>query len=180
MLTIKIPESERWDEKRGIFLHNKETTLKLEHSLISISKWESIHNKVFLSKDTKTTEEILSYIQCMTITQNVDPDIYNCLTQANLKEVTEYINAPMTATVINVKETGHQSREPMTSEMIYYMMVALQIPFEAQTWHLNRLITLIRICGIKNQPPKKMSQKALMSRNAALNAERRKRLQTKG
>lgn len=180
MLQITIPASEQWDESKQEFVNTKEQTLQLEHSLVSLSKWESKWCKSFFSKREKTYEETLNYIQCMTLTQNVKPEVYNCLTQENIDQINEYIEAPMTATYFNKDEKSKGSNETITSELIYYWMIALNIPFECQKWHLNRLLTLIRVCEIKNQPPKKMSKSSIMSRNAALNAARRKKLNSKG
>lgn len=180
MLRITIPAVEQWDEAKQEFIYTKEQTLSLEHSLVSLSKWESKWCKPFLTKQEKTFEETLDYIKCMTLTQNVDPEVYNYLTNENIKEINEYIGAPMTATYFSDEKTSKISREQVTAELIYYWMIALNIPFECQKWHLNRLLTLIKVCNIKNQPPKKRSKKDIMSRNAALNAARRKRLNTKG
>lgn len=180
MLQITIPAVEQWDERKQEFVTTKEQTLQLEHSLVSISKWESKWCKAFLTKQEKTIEETLDYIKCMTITQNVDPEVYNYLTNENIEEINKYIEAPMTATYFSDDKTAKPSREQITAELIYYWMIALNIPFECQKWHLNRLLTLIRVCNIKNQPPKKRSRKEIMSRNAALNAARRKQLNTKG
>ena len=180
MLRITIPAVEQWDEAKQEFIYTKEQTLSLEHSLVSLSKWESKWCKAFLTKQEKTFEETLDYIKCMTLTQNVDPEVYNYLTNGNIKEINEYIEAPMTATYFSHEKTSKTSREQVTAELIYYWMIALNIPFECQKWHLNRLLTLIKVCNIKNQPPKKRSKKDIMSRNAALNAARRKRLNTKG
>lgn len=180
MLQITIPAAEQWDERKQEFVYTKEQTLQLEHSLVSLSKWESKWCKAFLSKDNKTLEESLDYIKCMTLTRNVDPNIYNNLTNENIRQVNTYIEAPMTATFFSEDKTGKKNREVITAELIYYWMIALNIPFECQKWHLNRLITLIRVCEIKNQPPKKMSKRSIMSRNSALNAARRKQFNTKG
>lgn len=180
MLKITIPAGEQWDEINQVFINTKEQTLQLEHSLVSLSKWESKWCKAFLTKNEKTDEETIDYIKCMTITQNVDPNVYNCLTKENIEQIKKYIEAPMTATYFSEEHSGKSSREQVTSELIYYWMIALNIPMECQKWHLNRLLTLIRVCNIKNQPPKKMSKRALMNRNSALNASRRKRLNTKG
>lgn len=180
MLQITIPGIELWDESREIFTQTKEQTLQLEHSLVSLSKWESKWGKAFLSKQEKTYEETIDYIKCMTITQNVDPNVYNHLSKSIIDKITEYIEAPMTATYFSKEQSSGNSREQVTSELIYYWMIALNIPFECQKWHLNRLLTLIRVCNIKNQPPKKMSKRAIMSRNAALNAARKKQLNTRG
>jgi len=181
MLRITIPAVEQWDEQKQEFITTKEQTLSLEHSLVSLSKWESKWCKAFLTKDEKSSEETLDYIKFMTLTQNVDPEVYNYLTNGNISEINEYIEAPMTATYFSDdKTTGKVSREKVTAELIYYWMIALNIPFECQKWHLNRLLTLIKVCNIKNQPPKKRSKKDIMSRNAALNAARRKQLNTRG
>ncbi len=180
MLRITIPAVEQWDEAKQEFIYTKEQTLSLEHSLVSLSKWESKWCKPFLTKQEKTFEETLDYIKFMTLTQNVDSEVYNYLTNGNISEINEYIEAPMTATYFSDEKTSKTSREQVTAELIYYWMIALNIPFECQKWHLNRLLTLIKVCNIKNQPPKKRSKKDIMSRNAALNAARRKRLNTKG
>lgn len=180
MLQITIPAAELFDESRNEFVSVKEQTLQLEHSLVSLYKWESKWCKPFLSKQDKTPEEILDYIKCMTITQNVDPIVYNFLTRDNIIQINKYIEAPMTATTINEDKSVKGSREIVTAELIYYWMIALNIPFECQKWHLNRLLTLVKVCNIKNQPPKKKSKKDLLSRNAALNAARRKQYNTSG
>lgn len=182
MLRLIVPISpEGWDEKKEEFVEAKTQTLQLEHSLLSLSKWESKWCKPFLSNDQKTDEEILDYIKNMTISQSVDPDVYSHLTVENFKEIDTYINNPMTATTFSEDKTGKRNREIITSELIYYWMIALQIPFDpCQKWHLNRLLTLIRVCNIKNQPPKKRSKRDTASNYAALNAARRKQLNTKG
>ena len=180
MLTIKIPASELWDERKEEFIHTKEQTLQLEHSLVSLSKWESKWCKPFLSSTELTNEETMDYIRCMTITQNVKPEAYNFLTKENIDEIKKYIEAPMTATFFSEDKHSGRNRRIITSELIYYWMIALNIPSEYQKWHLNRLLTLIRVCNEENKPPKKRSRRDMMSRNAALNAARRKQLNTKG
>ena len=180
MLQITVPAAEYYDELKEEFVYTKPQTLQLEHSLVSLSKWESKWNKAFLSKDSKTTEETVDYIRCMTITQNVSPEVYYRLTNEIIDEVSRYIDLPMTATTFNDDNSRKGKGEVVTAEIIYYWMIALNIPLECQKWHLNRLLTLIRVCNIKNSPPKKMSQKEIMSRNRALNAARRKQLNTKG
>ena len=180
MLSLTIPAREWYDERSESFITTKETHLKLEHSLISISKWEAKWCVPFLSSNDKTYEQTLDYIRCMTITPNVDPDVFYGLTKENLDAISNYINAPMTATTFRENTPGPRNREIVTSELIYYWMVAAQIPFECEKWHLNRLLTLIRICGIKNQQPKKMGKRGTMTQNAALNAARRKRLHSSG
>lgn len=180
MLRITIPAVEQWDEQKQEFIYTKEQTLQLEHSLLSLSKWESKWCKAFLSKGNKTREETLDYIKCMTITSNVDPNVYNSLTNEHIDLINKYIEAPMTATCFSDDKNNRGSREVVTAELIYYWMIALNIPFECQKWHLNRLLTLVRVCNIKNAPPKKMSKRATASRYAQLNAARRKQLGTKG
>ena len=180
MLQIDIPAGEFFDEKRNEFIYTKPVSLTLEHSLVSLSKWESKWCKPFLVKEKKSTEEILDYIKCMTLTQNVDPNVYLSLTSDNVEKITKYIDDPHSATIIHDDPNAPRSRETVTSELIYYWMIEFHIPFECQKWHLNRLLTLIRVCNIKNKPPKKMSQSQIMSRNTALNAARRKALNSKG
>lgn len=181
MLQIEVPLGvEKWDEETETFIEPECFQLQLEHSLVSLSKWESKWCKPFLTKEHKTVEETMDYIKCMTVTENVDPHIYDYLTTANLTAVNDYIGAPMTATTISDDKNHKSNREIVTAELVYYWMIALQIPFECQYWHLNRLLTLIRVCNVKNQPPKKMSKRDIMSRNAALNAARRKQLNSKG
>lgn len=180
MLEITIPGAEGWDENAECFVSYKEQTLQLEHSLVSISKWESKWCKSFFAKGGKTTEETLDYIKCMTITPHVDPSVYRRISQSNVEEINKYIEAPMTATTFSKDSNNRPNREQITSELIYYWMIALNIPFECQKWHINRLLTLIRVCNIKNQPPKKMSRQAIMSRNASLNAARRRQLNSRG
>ena len=154
MLTVTIPAREMFDEKTGTFFTTKKQTLQLEHSLVSISKWESKWHKAFLNKEPKTFAQTIDYIKCMTITQNVDPLVYNRLTRSNFDEIHKYIEAPMTATTFYENLQKGRSKEIVTAELIYYWMIALNIPFECQKWHLNRLLTLIRVCEVKNNPPK--------------------------
>ena len=180
MLQITIPAREMWDERNNEFVYTNAQTLQLEHSLISLSKWESKWNKPFLSKESKTYEEILDYVKCMTLTQKVSPEIYANLTDENMRDIQRYIEAPMTATTFSEEKNTKGNREIVTSELNYSWMIALGIPLECEKWHLNRLLTLVRVCNIKNSPPKKMGKNAIVSRNASLNAARRKRLNSKG
>jgi len=184
MLNLVIPDTELYDPVKEEFVTIKGQTLQLEHSLVSISKWESKWKKAFLGKEEKTDEELLDYIKCMTITKNVDPEIYKYLSVEQVTQVTDYIKDTMTATWFNEKEEKASRKanngEVITSELIYYWMVSLQIPVEFQRWHLNRLLTLIRVCNIKNAPPKKMSKKDLMNKNRALNEARKRSLGTSG
>ena len=174
MLKVTIPKAEFFDERTNEFVYVDEHTLTLEHSLVSISKWESKWCKPFITSDSKTHEETIDYIRCMTLTQNVDPDVYNYIPADVIKQIQEYIDAPMTATWFSKNDGAKKSREVITSELVYYWMIALNIPFECQKWHFNRLITLIRVCSLKNSPPKKMSKKDILARNRSLNAARRK------
>ena len=180
MLYITIPATEQWNEYKQEFIASKEITLQLEHSLVSLSKWESKWCKPFFSKADKTYEETIDYIKCMTITQNVKDEVYYCLTQDNIDRIYNYINAPMTATTISNTNKKNGKSEQVTAEVIYYQMIAYQIPFECQKWHINRLLTLIRVCDAKNQPSKKKSQREIMEQYASLNEARRKQLNSKG
>ena len=181
MLRIEIPISpEGWDAENEEFVESKVQTLQLEHSLVSLSKWESKWCKPFFSTDDKTYEEVLDYIKCMTLTQNVKPEVYKYLTEKNITEITDYINAPMTATTFNETSTKGRGRDIITSELIYYWMITFNIPVEFQKWHLNRLLTLIRVCNVKNSPPKKRSKRETYQRNAALNAANKRRFNSKG
>lgn len=180
MLQITIPPAEFYDENSETFTQTKEQTLQLEHSLVSLSKWESKWNKSFLATTNKTYEESIDYIRCMTITQNVDPNVYAAIGEDIIQKVTEYIDLPMTATTFREDLHKGGSREIVTAEIIYQWMISLNIPFECQKWHLNRLLTLVRVCSLKQQQPKKMGKNELYSRNRKLNAARKKSLHTKG
>lgn len=180
MLQIKIQDSELWDERKQEFVYVKRQTLQLEHSLISISKWESKWCKSFFHTYDKTYEEVVDYIRCMVLTPKFDPLLLSGLTVKNIEDINEYINAPMTATYFSENNHRFAMREKITSELIYYWLIELNIPFECQKWHINRLLTLIRLCSLKKQPPRKMSRGEIIRRNAALNEERRKSLNTKG
>lgn len=180
MLQITTPDVELWDETTETFSSIKGTTLQLEHSLISLSKWESKWCKPFIATKKMTDEETTDYIRCMTITKNVDPQVYNHLSEENIKQIEEYIKSPQTATTITEEKGGKASREIVTNEVIYYWMTALNIPPEYEKWHLNRLITLIRVANVKNSKPKKKSMKEVMTDNTRLNQARRKMFNSKG
>ena len=179
MLQLVVPDLETYDESKSEFVMKKGQILQVEHSLVSISKWEANWNKPFLSDKPKTVEETVDYIRCMTITQNVLSYIYGQITNDNINQVSKYIALPMTATWFN-DEDNTPSKEIITSEIIYYSMIAYNIPSEYQKWHLNRLITLIRVCKKKNDPPKKMSKADIMNRNRELNNKRRQQQNSKG
>lgn len=180
MLPIKIPAGELWDEKKEQLIITKECTLHLEHSLISISEWESKWCVPFYDSE-KTEEQVFDYIRCMTIDRNIDPNVYYQLTAENVKAINQYIAAPMTASTVSSNEKNNKlSGERVTSELIYYWMIQYNIPVSFEKWHLNRLIMLIRICSEKNKPAKKMSRSEIMRQNRALNQARRARLHSKG
>lgn len=183
MLQVKIPEQELFDESTNSFFSTKELTLQLEHSLVSVSKWESKWQKPFLNSQL-TLDEQIDYVRCMTITQNVDPAIYRYLPAKVMSEIRTYMESPMTATWFSDKQKTKPvrrfGRQAVTSELIYYWMIALNIPFECQKWHLNRLLTLIEVCNRKNQPKKKLGKKEAAARRRSLNASRRASLGSEG
>jgi len=180
MLTITVPDKEWFNDVTQEFVDIKGRELILEHSLVSLSKWESLYHKPFLTREEKTRAETLNYIKCMTITQNVPDILYKALGSETVAMISAYIENPMTATTFTESEQKQKiNREVITAEIIYYWMIALQIPMECQKWHLNRLLTLINVCNIKNQP-KKMSKGEILRRNRALNAQRRQQLNTRG
>lgn len=181
MLRIIIPPRELFVEATSEIITVEGRELALEHSLVSLAKWESKWNKPFLSsKDQKTFEEVIDYIRCMTITQNVDPMIYYGLSNDNLRTIHEYIEKPMTATTIRRPANAPRNRDIITAEIIYYWMICYQIPFECQKWHLNRLLTLIEVCNEKNKPQKKKKPHELAAHYRELNEARRKKFGTKG
>ncbi len=179
MLELRIPAREAFDDATQTFINTKPATIRLEHSLVAVAKWETRWKKPFLSRSEKTIEETLDYIRCMTISQNIDPNIYYVLTNAEISEINKYIDDEKTATTFS-NYSPKNSRQVVTSELIYYWMAAYGLPIEAQKWHLSRLLTLIRIASIENSPKKKMSKRAIMSQNKSLNAARRKALGSKG
>lgn len=180
MLHITVPPRELYDATNNRFMYSKEYSLALEHSLVSISKWESRWCKPFLYTNEKTDEEILDYIKCMTLTQNVPPEVYLYLTEDNIAEIKAYIDAPMTATTFTKNPNEKPNREIITSEIIYYWMSVFNLPPEYQKWHIKRLMTLIQVCSIKHQPPgKRRSSQATANHYATLNAARKKKLKSR-
>lgn len=179
MLTLTISSEELWDDENEMFLPpERQYTIQLEHSLLSLHKWESKWHKPFLGVDKKTPEENISYIECMIITPKFDYANLDLLTPDNIDSIFEYIKDPMTATQTRKKKGSN--KETITSELLYCYMAMFHISWECQKWHLNQLIALINMCDIKSQPPEKMSQEEIMNRNARLNAERRAKLNSKG
>ena len=183
-LTIPdAPETEFWDERRNEFVLRpaiKGATIQLEHSLLSVRKWESKWHKSFTSTREKSVAEFIDYIRCMTLTKNVRPEVFDILTADNLREIDAYIKDPMTATTIKRKPGKGPSRRIITAERIYSWMIDCEIPWEAERWHLNQLLTLIEVRNAEAEPSKKMSPKALMKSNTALNAARRSKMGSKG
>lgn len=180
MLTIIIGATDVYNEESESFAARGGVELQLEHSLVSVSKWESIHEKPFLGASSKTGEEVLSYINCMILTPNSPEEILAQLSQENIKQINAYIDRKMTATWFSEQPGAPKTREVITSELIYYWMTVFNIPFECETWHINRLFTLIRICNIKQAKPKKMGRAEMAQRNRELNAQRKAQLGTKG
>ena len=180
MLQITIPAREMWDEANEVFVNSEEVTFELEHSLVSLSKWESKYHKAFLSKKEKTAEENMDYIRFMTVTENVPDEVYARLTQENIDQIVAYIEDPMTATYFFDDKKQKTSRDVMTAEYNYWCMLANNIPFECEHWHLNRLIALIKMCALKNGNPKKMSKSEIASRHRQINAANRAKYHTKG
>lgn len=182
-LKLAVPPTEigyNPQTREFLYSHDKTVTLTLEHSLVSLSKWESKWKKPFLSQKELTHEETVDYIRCMTLTQNVDPKVYNGITDELIEQVNAYIKDPMTATWFAKDDKKKHESVIITSERIYYWMTVCQIPPEYQKWHLNRLITLIRVCEVESRPKKKIPQKDTAAQYRALNAKRRKALRSKG
>ena len=180
MLELYIPGKEMFNDNTQEFLQIPGATLKLEHSLLSISKWESKWKKSFISSKDLSGDELISYIKCMTIGSMPSDAVYESIDYKTAAKIRDYINDPMTATTFSKAQSGPPSREIITSELVYYWMVQHGIPFECEKWHFNRLLTLIRICAIKGSDGKNMSKKDIMRQNAEINAMRRKAMGTKG
>ena len=180
-LSITVPERELYDEASNRIIDVPRTTLVLEHSLLSISKWEAKWHKAYLGQQEKTREETIDYVRCMTVNSNVKPEVYYALTKSNRREIEAYIADPMTATVIKTAPGAQRNRDVITSELVYYWMCELGIPFQpCEKWHINRLLMLIQVASIKKQPPKKMSKASIAKQNSSLNAARRARHHTRG
>lgn len=180
MLVLKIQDTELFDEETDRFIEIKSQVVKLEHSLLSISKWESKWCKPFLVDKNKTSEEVLDYIRCMIVNPSKEQDIIPALRPEDIDKIINYINSPMTATTVTFFDAKNYKKETITSELIYYWMIAASIPMECEKWHLNRLFALIKICGAKNQNSKKVNSSSYLKRQAELNAKRRAKLHSKG
>ena len=179
-ISIIVPGRDFFDSQTNRFISTKQQKLVLEHSLLSIAKWEMKWHKAYLSMEHKTDEQNLDYIRCMCLTEPSDPMVFFALTKDNVKAISDYISDPMTATTFNRRDK-RPSREIITNELIYFWMAEYNIPFDpCQKWHLNRLMTLIEVAAVKNQPPKKMGKRDILSQNAALNAQRRAKYNTRG
>ena len=182
MLTLTILGEELWDEITESFLNDESgtVTLELEHSLVSLSKWESKFEKAFLGRQEKTTEEVLAYIRMMILTPDFPEDVFSKFTPEHISQINAYIDSKQSATTFGDMPETKGRGEIVTSELIYYWMVAFNIPFEVETWHLNRLFSLIRICNVKNSKPKKLSAREIAARNHAENEKRKAELGTSG
>lgn len=180
MLNISIPMVEAFDDEKQEFVVAESFNLSFEHSLVSLSKWESFWRKPFLSSDEKTSEETRWYIEAMLVTPDVPPEVFSRLTSQHVHDINEYIAATMTATWFREEKQARPNREIITAEIIYYWMISLNVPFECQHWHLNRLLTLIRVCNQKNAPAKKMTPRQAAEQQRNLNAQRKARLGTRG
>ena len=181
MLTITVGYTESFDDGKQEFVDVGGFVVQLEHSLVSLSKWESLHEKAFLGKDKKSGEEVLSYVECMLLTPDPPADFLNQLSEANLEQINAYIEAKKSATWFSeVPGAPARTQETVTSELVYYWMTVANIPWEAQHWHLNRLFTLIRICNVKNAKPKKQSRASMAQQRRDLNEQRKQQLGTRG
>lgn len=180
MLKINIGGEEYFDSETEEFVIQHSTSVELEHSLVSLSKWESIFEKPFLKAGEKTTEEVLTYIHCMNLSPEISPEVFSALTDKNLEQINAYIESKQTGTYFSDPPANSRNQETITAELIYFWMITFSIPFECQHWHLNRLITLIKVCNAKNAKPKKMSRNEIAERNRTLNAQRKAELGTKG
>lgn len=181
MLRIVIQSDELFDDEKLEFIPAVDgLVVDLEHSLISLSKWESKYEKPFLSSMDKSSDEVLAYVNAMVVTPDVDPDALLRCSQKNIDEIQNYIDSRQSATTFGAMPERRGQGEVITSELIYYWMVAFNIPFTCETWHLNRLLSLVRICNIKNSPPKKLSRSEIAQRNYELNEKRKQELGTRG
>lgn len=180
MLRLAIGKNEFFNEETSSFVSSEGTVLELEHSLVSLSKWESKYEKPFLGSEDKTGEQVLDYVRMMIIGDEPPPEVFSRITEDQVDQINVYINAKMSATWFNEKKKSTPNREVITAEIIYYWMISLGIPFECQDWHLNRLLTLIKVCNYKNAPSKPMSKSEAARQQRELNEQRRSQMGTKG
>ena len=188
MKKVDIPSGLLFNDADQTFIETQAVTLELEHSLAAISKWECKWHTPFFGEQKKTNDQVIDYIKCMTLNEDVDPNVYLVLPQTVIQEIGEYLENPMTSIKwpdkpMNNGKTrtyGKPSKETITSELIYYWMFTQNIPLECENWHINKLLSVIRMCSTKNTPPKKTNPNAILARNASLNAARRKALGTTG
>ena len=176
VLDLYVPGKEFWNSELQEFIYTKDITLHLKHSLISLTRWEQHYKRRFLDDGPKNEEEYRFYIQCMTLNKDVDPLVYMVLQEDDMKKVTDYLHDSMTATTLPKQNNNRTNSEKLSSELIYYYMSALNIPFECEKWFLNNLITLISIASIKNNPQEKKSKpswSSIRALNAARNAKAR-------
>lgn len=176
VLDLYIPGKEFWNSELQEFIYTKDITLHLKHSLVSLTRWEQHYKRRFLDDGPKNEEEYRFYIQCMTLNKDVDPLVYTVLQEDDIKKVTDYLHDSMTATTLPKQNNNHSNSEKLSSELIYYYMSALNIPFECEKWFLNNLIILISIASIKNNPQEKKSKpswSSIRALNAARNAKAR-------
>lgn len=180
MLRLVVPGVELFNNETQTFSRSEEVVLELEHSLVSLSKWESKWNLPFLGKDKKTSEQIIDYIRLMNSVSGVPDEVFFRLSDENYTSINEYINAKMTATWFREDPVTHANREIVTAEIIYYWMISFQIPLECEDWHLNRLFTLVKVLNQKNQPKKKQNTQTAAAQRRALNEARMKQYNTSG
>lgn len=179
-LKLDIPYTELFDEQTNRIYRCKECSITLEHSLVSIHKWEQKYHRAFFTKGPNNREELLDYIRFMTISSNTDPNVYYCLNANHFKELNEYMQNPMTASTIADGPQSNKAKDVVTAELIYYWMFELHIPYECRKWHIKTLLTQIRLCNAKQEKPRKMPKKAVMNQYSALNELRRQQLNTRG
>lgn len=182
MLRLKVVTDEGFNDETQQFVDVMSFDLELEHSLVSLSKWEEIWEVPFLGNQEKTKEQTLSYIMCMDLLGNFTQEIFPHLKADQFLQITEYIDAKKTATTVT-ERPGPPSTQIVTSELIYYWMIALNIPVEFETWHLNRLLMLIKVCNIQNSkgdPKNRMSSSEAAAQRRALNDQRRREFGSRG